>query len=417
MNAHLSLAGPALLACALPFTHARSGNDWIIGSGTTVIYDTANGPVAVDNLHIEVGAILRVLGPQPFDLLAHESVLIDGTLDLSGFDAPPVFTLNTPQYPEIGARGGPAGGRGGTGSWNTVGATPRGGDGAAAVGSSTVGGKGGEGGWHPSSSNAGAWRRAAGGGGGVLGPDRPVVAGDLEDPANLGLVALTGRDGSSFATGSVSGGTPPQGGGVGSSLFIDGNPRNDFFGRKIGPAGTVTTGELLAPVAGQGGGAGGDAVQTDVFPPPVFIYNWHDKGGAGGGGGGLGLLQARFIQLGPGGRIVADGGAGGAGENTFFFNRIGGGGGGGAGGLVLLQARSIDLSAAGEQAISCRGGSGANGADDHPRAEGGGGHGGPGLIQLHVPGGDPAIVLLPPGVSLREISSPGAHVLDLEPGL
>lgn len=417
MNAHFALAGPALLACALPLTLANPGNDWIIGSGTMVVYDTANGPVDVDNLHIEVGAILRVQGPQPFDVLARESILIDGTLDLSGFNAPPVFTLNTPQYPEIGARGGPAGGRGGTGSWNTVGATPRGGAGTGPVGLPVAGGQGGEGGWHPSSANDGAWRRAAGGGGGVLGPDRPVVAGDLEDPANLGLVALTGRDGSSFAIGSVSGGTPPVGGGVGSSLFIDGNPRNDFFGRKIGSAGAVITGELFAPIAGQGGGAGGDAVQTDVFPPPVFIYTRHDKGGAGGGGGGLGILQASLIRLGPEGLVVADGGAGGEGENTLFLNRIGGGGGGGAGGMVLLQARSIDLSAASVQAITSRGGSGADGANSQPRAEGGGGHGGPGLIQLHVPGGAPANVLLPAGVSLAEITSPAAHVLELEPGL
>lgn len=413
----LTLAGSILLASVTLAATPNPAADWVVAAGQVVRYDTSNGPVTVANLRIEAGATLRVVGAQPFDLLAHDSIELDGVLDLSGFDAPPIWTLDTPQIPEPGAPGGPAGGRGGTGSWKTTQSTPHGWSGTSPVGHPGLGGGGGESGWNPSTASLGILRRAAGGGGGVLGPDRPLVPGDLEHPDNRGLVALPGRNGNPQASSAVTLQPPPIGGVVGSAVFVDWISDNDFFGRKPSGTGSVVVGELTAPRAGQGGGAGGDAVRADTFPPGLFIFSDQDKGAAGGGGGGLGILQARVIRVGPEGRILADGGDGGAGENTLYINRIGGGGAGGSGGMLVLQARTIDLGAAGPEALRARGGAGGAGANNVPLAEGGGGHGGPGLIQLHVPGASPARVLLPAGVSLETLTSPPAHVLFLEPGL
>jgi len=413
----LTLAGSVLLASTTLAASPNPAVDWIVAAGEVVRYDTSNGPVTVSKLRVEAGATLRVIGAQPFDLLALDSIELDGVLDLSGFDAPPIFTLDTPQIPEPGAPGGPAGGRGGTASWNTTLSTPHGWSGTGPVGHPGLGGRGGESGWNPSTASLGIYRRAAGGGGGVLGPDRPLVLGDLEHPDNRGLVALPGRNGNPQASSAVSLQPPPIGGAVGTAVFVDGIADNDFFGRKPSGTGSAIVGELAAPRAGQGGGAGGDAVLTSVFPPAQFLYGDNDKGGAGGGGGGLAILQARVIRVGPEGRILADGGDGGAGENTLYVNRIGGGGAGGSGGMLVLQARTIDLGAAGPEALRARGGAGGRGANNVLLAEGGGGHGGPGLIQLHVPGASPARVLLPTGVPLEAVSSPPAHVLFLEPGL
>ena len=73
-----------------------------------------------------------------------------------------------------------------------------------------------------------------------------------------------------------------------------------------------------------------------------------EKGGGGGGGaGGLEILALGEIYVGRadpsdpteiGGRITADGGHGGAGENTGFFDRVGGAGGGGSGGHIVLSS-------------------------------------------------------------------------------
>jgi hypothetical protein len=413
MNTAFALTGTALLLSTPAASPTVPAEDWVIGAGEVVRYDTAGGPVTVDNFRIEAGATLRILGSAPFDLLAFESIQIDGTLDLSGFDSPDVLTLDQPQIPEVGAVGGPLGGRGGPASRRTTTVTPKGTDGFGPGARPHLGGEGGESGWHPSSASSGIYRRAAGGGGGVLGPDQPIIPDEPEHPSNLGLIALPGVDGNPQATSAI-GFHLPWGGVIGSPVFVDGDPGNDFFGRKSTPSGGSITGELASPIAGQGGGGGGDAIWTNFYPPVVLIPSKNDKGGAAGGGGGLCILQAEEIGIGPVGRILADGGSGGAGENTAFFNRIGGGGGGGSGGMLLLQSRRIDLSMASSDALRCRGGAGGEGANNHLRAEGGGGHGGPGLIQLHVPAGDPAKVRLPSGVSLEDLSSPTAHILWLE---
>jgi hypothetical protein len=231
-------------------------------------------------------------------------------------------------------------------------------------------------------------------------------------PDNLGLIALAGVDGSPQATGALTGLMPPLGGAAGPSVFVDGDPLNDFWGVKRNAHGALV-GESTKPIGGSGGGAGGDAAPTAVFPNPSWVTTSDEKGGSGGGGGGLGLLTAPVIVLGPAGAIRVDGGRGASGENTINFDRVGGGGGGGSGGWLVMQARLFDLSAASAKSITALGGKGAKGAADGVGGVGtnGGGHGGPGVIQLHTVDGTEAKILLPPGLTLDDVTVPRAHVL------
>ena len=398
---------PLLLGFAASATWAASPQDWTIPAGLTVQYDTENGPVAVDRLTIEPGATLEIVGPRAFRLLARDSLHIAGTLDFSGQDNRGVSTLGTANIPEPGAAGGPGGLAGGVGSHQTSQSTARGGPGLGWDPQLPIdeGGRGGE----TSYSNAGReFRRAAGGGGGVFGPDRPSEAsGGLR-----GLVAMPGFEGGPPpGLGAESQSTTAQGGDVGvSTRFLDGDPDNDFWGRKRTERG-ILRGELGAPIGGAGGGAGGDAVNSDSFPLIPFVPTGDEKGAGGGGGGGLGSLLANRIVIEGAGQILANGGSGGGGENTVFFDRVGGGSGGGSGGMILIHARLFDFRDAAINALQAVGGRGGQGADNAFDVTGAGGDGGPGLIQLHTYGGSSASILLPLGRSLDELCLPDAHVL------
>ena len=109
-----------------------------------------------------------------------------------------------------------------------------------------------------------------------------------------------------------------------------------------GPNEAIVQGELDSVGAGSGGGAGGDAVNSNSFPLIPFNPAGDEKGaGGGGGGGGLEILAIGLIQIGDDsftGSLAAEGGSGGGGENTGFFDRIGGGSGGGSGGHIILSS-------------------------------------------------------------------------------
>lgn len=401
---HLSLC---LTLLSTPLT----AQDVVIPSGSSVWYDTERGPVRVDSLTIESGARLHVRGSLPFWLEASDSIVIHGELDCSGEDAADVFTLNTTSQPEPGAAGGPGGGAGGTGSRGTSTSTPQGSQGRAPASSlGLAGGGGGETtfalGVLPDN------RRAAGGGGGVLGPVQ-LEHPDLEHPSNRGMIAQRGGDGAPAGLGALSQLSPAAGGSVGVSGFVDGNDGNDFWGRRLDTSASppqVIAGELLRPIAGQGGGAGGDAVNSSVFPPLSFDPGGDEKGAGGGGGGGLCVLRTQELVVHSGGRILADGGHGGSGENTQFMDRIGGSSGGGSGGMIIIQAELLDLHAASSEALSARGGYGGASAVTSPLSHAGG-DGGPGLIQLHTPDGTLAAVTLPAAMGLDDLSAPNALVM------
>jgi hypothetical protein len=407
---------------SLVFAEHALASDWIVPAGQTVLVETpkTGHPDTVDNLIIEPGATLRVVGSTRFYVRATGRIRIDGRLDLSGagYPADPnvgVATLQTTFLPEPGFIGSAAGGSGGAGNPLIGASCPKGGDGAGSFGVPQGGGKGGESGYNPSADDA--LRRPGGGGGGAYAPNQPVHP-DPAHPSNIGLIARPGHDGAPTAFGALTGVLIPKGGAIGELPFQDGNPRNDFYGRKLDPlSGHVIFGELLSPMGGRGGGGGGNAIQSSVFPG-AWTPTGDERGAGGGGGGGLAILVAREIVIGQQGRIQANGGNGGAGENSFTGGgntHIAGGSGGGSGGQVILQAQVIDLHAAQPNALTALGGRGGAGKNAVFGAECAGGDGGPGIIQLHTSGGLSAI-LLPPGIPLSSMTSPDAHVLLPEEG-
>ena len=220
---------------------------------------------------------------------------------------------------------------------------------------------------------------------------------------NIGLAAQRGKNGHPQALGVLSLVALPRGGATGARAFLDQDPDNDFYGQKLLSSGQIIQGELSMPVAG----AGGDAINGNVWPPPIFDPTADEKGAAGAGGGGLGIIEARFITLGARGLVVCNGGQGGPGESTIGSNTVGGSSGGGSGGYLLMQAQRIDLRQAREHALSAIGGHGGWGNYYGLNA---GGNGGPGVIALHV--SDPATnLLLPAGQTVENVTSPPAHVL------
>jgi hypothetical protein len=191
-------------------------------------------------------------------------------------------------------------------------------------------------------------------------------------------------------------------------VFVDGDPSNDFYGTRYdASAGVLVPGELQEPLAGAGGGAGGDAVPGSVFPSQPWTPFTDQKGAAGGGGGGQVDLRALgpLGVAGPGAGVRVAGGRGAWGENTLFNDHVGGGSGGGSGGHLILAAPTVDLSGAGSNALHARGGLGGEGKSGIDSINAGG-DGGPGLIQVHA-----QTLLLPAGQTLGDVSSPDALAL------
>ena len=251
-----------------------AGTDWIIPAGTQVTYDTSFGPVDAHNVVIEAGATLRIQGVQPFRLRARRLVQIDGTLDLSGFDAPDVDCLNCAGQQSAGGLGGPGGGMGGLANANTTTWTPAGNDATDPIGNPWIGGLGGHTAFRNSIDDA---RRPGGGGGGAFGPDLPLINPDPDSVMNLGRLAHSGFYGTAFANDALLGvGVTPKGGLLGGLAFVNTNPLDDFWGRELDPlTGQVTVGELAQLQAGRGGGGGGGGgpgiVQLHVSNPAQVL--------------------------------------------------------------------------------------------------------------------------------------------------
>ncbi|MFT5050405.1 MAG: hypothetical protein ACI8QZ_001807 [Chlamydiales bacterium] len=410
------------LTAGFAFTGTGGTNgtfDWIVRPGVQITLDTVlarieggngaitgeqlvlNGMIDVRNVFIPASSQVLFQGPNPVTILASGTVDIQGELVASGGDSLGVGTLGTANVPEPGAAGRAGGGTGGTGSFLTSQSTPGGGPGFGAFGQPGGGGGGGETSYHATIKNA---RRGAGGGGGRLGPDvyyplfddaNPAVRRFVQCQTRQGMDAEPGFDGSlpAAGTGAISQTARAMGGVMAPLPFLDNDVENNFFGSLIidpgGPAERLVRGELDRTWAGGGGGAGGDAVKSDTFPLVPFLPTGDEKGSGGGGGGGsITILAIGDIIVGEGGRIDVDGGKGGAGENSLFFDRVGGGAGGGSGGhIVLSSANQISITSMGEhtgpfyqdpsidggsnlehpaRAISAVGGRGGPGREDFP---------------------------------------------------
>jgi hypothetical protein len=426
--------------------------DWVVHTGEVFFFDTTlttviggpNGaPLAVEtcvgglvevrNLIIEPGGEIRVQGPNPMRIQASGDVIVRGLLDVSGFNAKDVATLDTGNQVEIGGAGAGGGGRGGLGNPNTTGPSTRGGTGQGPFIEPGAGGEGGESAYSLTSGVDA--RRPGGGGGGRFAADR---AGVLV-PTGFSLVASAGTDGNPAAFGAESGQSPPRGGAPGEGNFHDGKSSNDYFGVRpiVGGRGRMVgllRGELTEISAGSGGGGGGNALTR--FPNPNWTPSSDEKGGGGGGGGGALHVQALGkIVFGAQGLIRSNGARGGSGENTNFLDHVGGTGGGGSGGHVVLEsALAIDFTDGGTNAsalphdwVTAYGPALKTGSLTYVnpccRAYSNGGAGGGGVLQLHVPNPaaapstDPnADIVVPIAIAnqrhpLDGVSSPEAYAL------
>lgn len=316
-----------------------------------------NGRVDIHDLHVTASGTLVIQGPNPCTILVAGSALIEGEINLRGNNNLSVATLNTTNQPEPGASGKAGGGTGGTGNYLTSQSTPAGGPGFGAWNVAGGGGAGGESAYDPHWPNSSdQFRRPAGGGGGTFGHDflRPKLivtnyqnVNSCPDQQVIGYDAEQGFPGYPGAIGVLSGASPPQGGLPGARPFFDNDPTNDFWGTMLTASGQLIQGELTRPWAGEGGGAGGNAIVSNSFPTTPFDPAGDEKGAGGGGAGGsLTILSLGPITFGARGRIIASGGTGGGGENSFAgdITHIGGGSGGGSGGHIILQTASqIDI--------------------------------------------------------------------------
>jgi hypothetical protein len=409
------------LAAAFSFdgTGGPSGDfDWVVRDGDTFFFDTVSsqiiggpggipaetqvavgGVVDVRDLIIEEGGEIRVQGPNPMRINATGTVRIEGLLNLSGFNAKDVATLNTGNQREIGGAGSGGGGKGGSANDNIAGSTPRGGAGFGPFGLGLLGGQGGSTGY--TGQNNKNNRRPGGGGGGrfarnLTGQEFPP------DVTAFVLEATPGNDGHPQSRDATLGTMPAKGGAPGQGPFLDNNDGNDFFGVKpVIQGGSLTgliRGELPSLWAGYGGGGGGNASPFAIFPLPNWNANSDEKGGGGGGSaGGLHIKALGPIVFGPEGQIRANGGRGATGENTNFLDHIGGTGGGGSGGhLILESATLVDFTDGGANltlppvdyliAAGPRIEQGPQGyVDPCCRTYSNGGAGSAGVIQIHVP--------------------------------
>ncbi|HEX9794122.1 MAG TPA: hypothetical protein VGC54_09095, partial [Planctomycetota bacterium] len=155
----------------------------------------------------------------------------------------------------------------------------------------------------------------------------------------------------------------PDPGFTNQSVFQAGSGADDFWGKRLNPDGTVTTGELLAPWAGYGGGASGDITVvvrvdadgdsfldplTDTYPDSLWPTGStldYLKGAPGGGGGGqLVVMAIGAIILGPNAVVSANGGSGAPGESIWqTTSQVSGSGAGTGGHVVLNSATGINL--------------------------------------------------------------------------
>jgi hypothetical protein len=310
--------GDGELAAAFSFEGSGGPNgnfDWIVRAGQPFFFDTTstpivggpngvptttftarNGVVDVRNLVIEAGGEIRVQGPNPMRINATGEVRIDGVLDLSGFSAKDVATLNTGNQIEIGGAGAAGGGKGGDASENLTGHTTRGGRGDGPFRQRVLGGEGGEMGTNSAAGNNGKdQRRPGGGGGGRFAKDWVGTV----TPLGWSVAATSGTNGHPNSLGVESQTRPAKGGAPGTGPFLDASSENDFFGTRPFHSGgelvRLVRGELPSLWAGYGGGGGGNAAK--LYPDPAWSFSSDEKGG--GGGGSAGGLHIKAL-----GRIV-----------------------------------------------------------------------------------------------------------------
>jgi hypothetical protein len=411
------------------------------------------GRFSFTDIDIPAGVEVLPRGNQPLVLLATGTVRIAGKIIARGADGRDEFAYDSAVLPIPGGAGVAGGGRGGeahplhyfpptTPSWKTLVSPPRAG---AGWGPGNLHRSGGTGGQHGTYDNPDPVT-------GEFGTETEINCSELTNTHNnehtgfgQGYKPPGGGGGSFFTTGqqSVAGSGNVITDGLGNYFpgavrslemgrpgpvpFRDGNPANDFLGVR---------GEVTDLLAGQGGGAGGGALDAyycgewcrrdddpsnDTLCQDEFGGNFagsvgDSRGGPGGAGGGTIKIRA----LGPilvmsGGRINCRGGDGGGGEALGCSNWSGAGGSGSGGAAVLESATGITVergakinvsggdwslaSPSTEYQVTCE----TRDGETPGEVPGDGGKGGEGLIQLQLPAGQLAQVEDP--ASLIPVSS------------
>ncbi len=327
------------------------------------------GAFHFENIEIPANVTVVGRGTNPLVLTATGTILVEGTIDVSGMEGMDDDTFDSAFTPTPGGIGGAGGGRGG----DAHPATPTNfqnltdlrspktaEDGWGYSNLVQAGGKGGESGakgtnapWKGGSQGDDKLARGSGGGGGTflmeggygyLGFGKYYT--DPDDPRFSSSNRYFERDFWEFYDGHPQP-TPgvnrydtqdTPGGAAGDIVFKDSDPENDFIGNG---------GELSFLRGGQGGGGGGtrlDSMNPATINaaagwfPPVDRSAYDAKGGGGGGGGGaLGLYALGEITVTSTGALLARGGIGGGGE-VIGHSNFGGGGGAGSGGAIIVDS-------------------------------------------------------------------------------
>jgi len=417
--------------------------DFITGgpNGTnTFTQVVTEGRIYCRNLVLNAGSILRFEGPNPARIFATGFIELRGTIQGLGFDAQDQSSLQSATS-IAGASGNLGGGDGGVASPSNVITQPdiKGGDGFGPNDLANFGGRGGESGYGTVND---VNRRVGGGGGGVTNNQlitapaqfhsgqghSPVVNQASPTAGNVGTTIVNDNP-TTGAKSCVTNISPPLGGPVGSTLFLDATPNNNFFGVRQQNPTTLLQGELSEPTTGSGGGAGGDSIRQVNFPAG-FTQSNNMRGASGAGGGGLIELKCLGIfRVIGNGRVTVAGGTGARGEQRPSDPRgVAGGSGGGSGGMIIVEsATSYDFTQAAAnpsapntniapvfQAEGGLGGPGANGNGNSYGSDAsglaGGGNGGHGIVQLHLTStliGDDILLRPAPFVqNINQISRP-----------
>jgi hypothetical protein len=333
-----------------------AGEDFIIGAAQVRFIDTDTDPrcevvaqggsqspqicmIRGDLVQIARGGSIRAGGSRALALVAHETLILDGVIDLSA--AGPVPGPGTPtgnlgegegggggdetDPPNQGGGGGGHGGNGGDGSsFQQVGG---GGGGGAAFGNAEIsplrGGAPGGG----NGTAAADPRHAEGGGGGgalqlVACGERVISSGDGPFPSAL----IIGE----HAFLNAGGGGGDGGGGSAAAISPGGGGGGGSGGAVLIEAPSVA---VLGVVAANGGGGGGGGARGDGATE-----------GAAGQAGADGLASAAQAAGGVG-ADGSDGGDGGSGQGAEpgATGANAGGGGGGAAGRIRINTRTDPL--------------------------------------------------------------------------
>lgn len=282
---------------------------------------------------IPAGVTLTLRGEKPVTILSLARIEIAGTLLASGAagTSGETHSYNSAVPKTPGGRGGPGGGDGGD---------------AATKPKQNISSRNGEDGWLApgTGAKAGTWPSGTysyvpGGGGGAGGGHRTAGANGAKSPYTY-----------------YSCPTAAKGGGTGGNMYCD-------------------------PLTGGGGGSAGTV--SGVRMSGTNIQQANGGAAGGGGGGGLELRSANNIEI-LGGKILAEGGAGGQSGSTYMSTS----GGGGAGGALLIKTLK-DLIAANAE-ISVKGGP-AQTSGYYTYYIGKAGKGGDGWIRLEDGDGSPTL--------------------------